>query len=120
MSSVNIPFSEERHDNHRLAANILAVMVTDSLTNGGLPPPEVFKWFVEYATLQFIAHEHLAAHAGSEVTQEQIEQVETSEVLVKMLMKLLEKNQQFTLLHDVKKMLEVRRMSLPDSYQPAI
>ena len=115
-----IPFTEERTANQRIGANILSAMVADSLSSGGLPPPEVFEWFVEFATLQFIAHEYLAAQAGSEVTQEQIVQVETSEALIKHLLKLLEKQQQLGLLHRIKKMLEVRRLRLPPSYVPAL
>jgi hypothetical protein len=116
---MNAPFEDERTVNARLAATILGAMVADSIEGGSLPPPEVFKWFVEYVTLQFVQQEFEAAHSESP-TPHQIAQVEASEAMLKSLMKLLDKTQQYTLLHDLKKVLDVRRLSLPASYSPVL
>lgn len=97
-------------------ADALAMMILQGLIENELPPPDILKWYTQYATLRFIEAEYNAIYKDEQSTDESRRELMVLQTGLRELRKLLDSNKQYGLSHDIQQLLKRRMLHLPERY----
>lgn len=95
-------------------ADAMAMMILQSLTQGEMPPPDLFRWYTRYATVRFIKEEYdiLYNDRPSDGDAYVMLNVGLHELL-----KMVDQNNQFSVRAEIDDLLRVRMLHLPEGYK---